>query len=91
MFDLKNNGNFLAKIAMERHIDFRRRIYCLPDLYGFDAQIDTETISQLVHHCYASHVICNNNVSRSESIELILLDVETMRLLNAQARRGISP
>jgi hypothetical protein len=85
MFDLKNNGNFLAKIALERHIGFRRRIHCLPGLYGFDAQIDTKTISQLVHHCCASHVICNNNVSGSESIELILLDVETMRLLNAQS------
>jgi hypothetical protein len=85
VFDLTKKGNFLAKIALEHPINSPHMIGLAQGLDGFDAQIDTELILELVRHCCTSHVICNSNVTGSEAIEMLLLDVETMRLLAAQS------
>jgi hypothetical protein len=85
VFDLLKGGKFLAKIKQSFYTDENLCANELsPGLHGLDGQINMEIVARLVRHCCTSHAVCNANAIGSRSIETLLLNVKTLRLVHRQ-------
>jgi hypothetical protein len=87
ILDLTQENRFLGKIATGPSFELGDE---LPDplyarLESFDAELNTELAQRVVRHCCTQHVICNANTTASEAIDVLLIDVTTMRLVEARS------